>query len=394
MQTNDRSAKPIRALRRALAAGMALALLAAPGAVAAKVYTLYAGSYTDGASKGIYAWRFDSADGSLAPLGLQTEASQPAHIWTTPDGKYLYAVNWDTPGTVSAFAVDRRTAKLTLLNRVSSEGDRPNQVVVDPSGRIAVTVNYRSGSLAAFRILPDGKLSTAFFAERHNPPAAAPAPAGTATAATTAPSAKVHGAIFTKNGRYMFIADLGLDRVYSYRVDAAKAAITPLDPPYVALHAQSGPRRLQLSADDRFLYVNHETDSEVSVFAIDAGKLTEVQTIATQPAGSTVKNMTSEMVIDPTGRFLYIANRGPDDISVFTVDKATGRLTARGNVPSGGATPRNLRIDPTGKYLLCGNENGGTITVFRIDPRTGALTLTPNRGQIDKPGGLFFLSGG
>ena len=368
---------------RAVLAGLALVILALPTASAAKIYTLYGGSYTDGTSKGIYAWRFDSADGSLAPLGLQAETSQPAHVWITPNGKYLYAVNWDTPGLVSAYAIDRKTAKLTPLNRVSSQGDRPNQIVVDPSGRIAVTVNYRTGSLAAFRIQPDGRLSEAFFVERHP---ALPTPAG-----SPGQTAKVHGAVFTRDGRYMFIADLGIDRVYSYRVDAARGAVTPLAPAFVALHPQSGPRRLQLSSDDRFLYVNHETDSEVSVFAVRNGILSEVQTISTQPAGSTVKNMTSEMVIHPTGRFLYVANRGPDDISVFTINRTTGRLTSHGTVPSGGKTPRNLRIDPTGRYLLCGNENGGTITVFSIDQTTGGLTQTAHSAQIDKPGGLYFL---
>lgn len=374
-------------LARTLLPGLALVATAASGGAAARPFTLYAGSYTAGTSKGIYAWRFDSADGSLAPLGLKAETNQPAHVWITPDGKYLYAVNWDSPGFVSAYAIDRKTAALTPLGRVASQGDRPNQIVVDPSGRVAVTVNYRSGSLAAFRILPDGRLSEAFFTEQHP---ALPAPAGSTGPAQ---AAKVHGAIFTRDGRYMFVADLGLDRVYSYRVDAARARITPLAPAYVTLHPQSGPRRLQLSPDDRFLYVNHETDSEVSVFAIRQGTLTEIQTIATEPAGSTVKNMTSEIALDPTGRFLYVANRGPDDISVFSVDKASGRLTARGNVPSGGKTPRNLRIDPTGAYLLSGNENGGTITVFRIDAKTGALTQTPHSAQIDTPGGLYFLPG-
>lgn len=368
---------------RALLAGAALTLLTTPGGVAAKVYTLYAGSYTTGSSKGIYAWRFDSADGSLSPLGLEAETSQPAHVWITPDGKYLYAVNWEDSGSVSAYAIDRRTAKLSLLNRVSSEGARPNQVVVDPSGRMAVTVNYRSGSVAAFRIEPDGRLSKAFFVERHM----APASSNGSAAAT----AKVHGAIFTRDSRYMFVADLGLDRVYSYRVDVSRSKITPLARPYVALHPRSGPRRLQLSPDDRFLYVNHETDSEVSVFAVRNGELTEVQTMGTEPAGSTIKNMTSEIVLTADGRFLYVANRGPDDISVFAVNPETGRLTARGNVPSGGKTPRNLRLDPTGTYLLCGNEDGGTITVFRIDQKTGALTQTTHSAQIDKPGGLYFL---
>jgi 6-phosphogluconolactonase len=215
----------------------------------------------------------------------------------------------------------------------------------------------------------------------------APPPPG-ATAPTIG---KAHGAIFTKDSRYMFVAELGLDRVYSYRIDPANAQIIPLDPPYVSLHPRSGPRRLQLSPDDRFLYVNHETDSEVSVLAIQAGKLTEIQRIGTQPAGSTAANMTSEMVMHPSGRFLFVANRGPDDISIFTVDRTTGRLTARGNVPAGGKTPRNLRIDPTGTYLLSGNENAGTITVFRIDRNSGALTQTGKSAQIDTPGGMYFL---
>ena len=131
-------------------------------------FTLYAGSYTAGASKGIYAWRFDADSGALAPLGLMAETPQAAHIWISPNGKFLYTVNWEMEGGVSAFAIDPNSARLTFLNRVSSHGARPNQIVLDPSGRVAVTVNYASGSLAAYEVLSDGKLAEAFFVDQHS----------------------------------------------------------------------------------------------------------------------------------------------------------------------------------------------------------------------------------
>src|ERR1700693_2297366 len=116
---------------------------------------LYAGAYTAGTAKGIYAWRFNEKDGSARPLGLVAETPQPAHVWATPNGKFLYAVNWLNDGTVSAYAIDAKTGALTFLNKVSAHGALPNQVVLDPSGRVAVAVNYASGSGAAYRLEPD-----------------------------------------------------------------------------------------------------------------------------------------------------------------------------------------------------------------------------------------------
>lgn len=348
----------------------------------ASTYILYAGSYTSGTSKGIYAWRFDSSSGELAPLGLVAETSQPAHLWIAPNNQFLYAVNWevDTEGTVSAFRIDPKNAHLTLLNRVSSRGMRPNQIVLDPSGRVAVTVNYRSGTVAAYKVLSDGSLSEAFYVVRHGD-TAPPAPA----------SPKAHGIEFSKDGTRMYVAELGLDRVYTYRVDASKPLIAPADPAFIQLHRDAGPRRLQLGRDDRFLYVNHETDSEVSVLAVRGDVLTEIQTVSTLPPGTEVSNKTAEIMIDHGGRHLYVSNRGHDSIAVFAIDPVTGALTLKANVPAGGRTPRNIRLDPTGKYLLSANEHGGTITVFRVDGESGMLQATDTAVAIDTPGSMYFL---
>jgi len=246
---------------------------------------------------------------------------------------------------------------------------------------VAVTVNYTSGTLAAYKLEPDGKLGEAFYVVKHQ---------GKPLSAAQ-PGPKQHGIQFSKDNKFMFIADLGLDRVYTYRFDAAKPSITPFDPPYVSTHAGAGPRRIQMSPDGRFLYVDHETDSEVSVYTIDGCSLKEIQVTGTVPDDAKAKNTTAELVISADGRNLYVGNRGHDTVTVFDIDRKTGKLTRAENVPSGGRTPRNVRIDPTGRWFFAANEGGGNVTEFRIDKATGHLTQTGVTVPINTPGGMYFL---
>lgn len=354
-------------------------LFAAPAGAAP--YFLYAGSYTAGTSKGIYAWRFDSRTGALSPLGLMAQTPQPAHLWIAPNGRTLYAVNWETEGGVSAYRINPRTGALTFLNKTSAHGAQPNQVVVDPTGRVAVTVNYTSGSMAAYRLEPDGRLGEAFYVDQHTGTPLSP----------KQPGPRQHGIQFSRDNKFLFIADLGLDRVYSYRFDAASPSITAADPPYVSTHAGAGPRRIQMSPDGKDLYVDHETDSEVEVFAIDGGKLTSLQTLPTVPDDAKAGNTTAEILISADGRHLYVANRGHDSIAIYAVDAKTGLLAYRENVASGGGAPRNIRFDPTGNWFFAANEKGGNITQFKVDKVTGHITATGVTVPIDTPGGLFFL---
>lgn len=363
--------------------GFAPLLLVATLAMQAKAasYILYAGTYTAGDSKGIYGWKFDNETGALSPLGLMAESPQPAHLWIAPNGETLYTVNWETKGRVSAYHIDRQTGMLTFLNTTSAHGALPNQVVVDPSGRVAVTVNYASGSLAAYKLAPDGKLGEAFYVDQHTGK----------PLSSKQPGSKLHGIQFSKDDAVMFITDLGLDRIYSYRFNAAVPSITPFDPPYIETHAGAGPRRIQMSLDGRFLYVDHETDSEVEVFAVDGGRLKSIQILPTVPDQLKANNTTAEIIIAADGRYLYVANRGHDSIAIFAIDQKTGLLTHRENVPSGGRTPRNIRFDPTGGWFFAANETSGTITEFKVDKSSGHLTPTGTAVSIDTPGGLYFL---
>jgi 6-phosphogluconolactonase len=364
-------------------------------------YFVYVGSYTDAPSrsKGVYAWRFEPSSATITPLGLVAETVNPAYVCATPDGRFLYAVNWQTAGaaqddSVSAYAIDQKTGGLTLVNRASAGGGLPNQVIVDPRAKFVMVTNYgfhgndpdhNNSSLAALPIQADGRLGAPFYVDHHT---------GAALSLRQTTGAHTHGVIFTKDDSLAFVAELGLDRVYVYHVDIAKTAVTPADPPFVNVSAGSGPRRLALSPNDRFLYVNHETDSKVSVFAIDRGTPKEIQQISTIPADFAGRNTTAEIQIDKAGRFLYVSNRGANSIAVYAVDAGKGTLTLQGFVPALGQSPRNITIDPTGRYFFAANQSSNNVVIFSIDAKSGQLAPTGQQLQMDQPASVFLVKSG
>lgn len=358
---------------------------------------VYVGSYTTGksSSKGIYAWRFDSDTATATPIGLVGETPNPAYVCAAPNGRFLYAANWQDKGApegdpgVSAYRIDRATGKLTFINKASSGGEDPNQVVCDPSGKVVVAINYgahkegqHSAGIGALTVRPDGGVNEPFYVNLHE---------GAPLSPRQTTGAHTHGLVFSKDRKYAFVAELGLDRVYTYNFDAARARMSLADPPFVSVNAGAGPRRLQLHPSGKYLYVNHETDSKVSVFAVEGGKLKELQQISTLPADFRGRNSTAEIALDRAGRYLYVSNRGHDSIATYAVDAQTGFLTSHGWVPSGGKTPRNIMFDATGVFLFVANQGSGNVAVFRQNPETGALTPTGAELKMDQPGSVAFV---
>lgn len=374
-------------LRLCVACCVFLTCIAPVSAQRSADYLVYIGSYTNTTSKGIYVAEFDSTSGALSDPGLVAESVSPAQLWVAPNGRFLYAANWQgstdpiPANTISAYAIDRRTGGLTFLNQVSSGGLGPNQVVVDPSGEVAVAVNYRSGSVAAFGIEKDGKISEPFYIDQHE---------GKPQAPSKQPGPRAHGVVFSSDSRFAYAADIGLDRVYGYRLDAAKRTMAPLDPPYVTVPAGSGPRRLQLHPNDRLLYLARESDSHVTVFAVDNGRLKEIQSISTLPHDYSGVNTTAEILIDKRGTFLYVSNRGHGSIAVYAIDRA-GILSPVEYAASGGRTPRNFSIDPTGQYLFSSNQDTENIVVLRVDRATGRLSATGAQVPLANPGSIDFV---
>lgn len=361
-----------------------LACLTSVSATAAN-YIAYIG--TGGReSKGIYAFRFDSNSGKLDPIGLVAEAKRPSFVALHPSGRYLYAVAESNGGAVSAYSIDAKTGMLTLLNSVSSKGDGPCYVRVDPTGKNVLVANYSSGSVAVLPIEPDGKLRESASFIQH---------AGTVADVKRQGGPRAHSFNPSPDNRFAVAADLGLDELLVYKFDAAAGTITPNQPPYAKVAPRSGPRHFAFHPNGKKAYAINEISCTMTAFDYDAktGVLKEIQTTSTLPSGVTVtdKMSTAEVQVHPSGKFVYGSNRGHDTIAVFSV-ASNGTLKLLENVSTQGKIPRNFSIDPSGSFLLAGNQDSNTIVVFRIDKKTGRLTPTGQTVQTPSPICIKFLA--
>jgi 6-phosphogluconolactonase len=353
---------------------------------AAQRYRVYIGTYTNGGqSRGIYLLELDVATGALTAKGLAGESVNPSFLAVHPSRKWLYAVgevndfNGEKSGAVSAFTIDAASGTLSMLNQQSSRGQGPCFVTVDRTGKNALVANYGSGSVAVLPIGGDGRLgpSTAF--RQH---------AGSSVNAQRQQGPHAHSINLDAANRFAVAADLGLDELLVYRFDAAAGALAANEPPFTKLAPGSGPRHFAFHPDGKHAYVINEMKLTVNAFEYDAerGALSEIQTLSTVPLGTAGKGLsTAEVQVHPSGRFLYGSNRGHNTIAIFTIDPATGRLTAAGHQPTQGRTPRNFGIDPTGRYLLAANQDSGSVVVFRIDQETGALRPTGGSVEVPRP---------
>jgi 6-phosphogluconolactonase len=343
-------------------------------------YFAYIGTYTrKQSSKGIYAYRFDAAAGKLTPVGLAAESADPSFLAVHPSGKYLYAVNevdnFDgiRSGAVSAFAIDRKTGTLTLLNQRATGGAGPCHVSLDKTGKYVLVANYDGGSVAAFPVQDDGRLGATSGFVQHS---------GSSVNKERQEGPHPHWIGASPDNRFVMVADLGLDEVLIYRFDETSGSLVPNDPPFVKLNPGSGPRHFAFHPNGKFAYVLTELDAKVTAFSYDHrnGSLSPLQSIATLPKDYSERKEAAELVVHPSGKFLYASNRaGQDSITVFKIDPGKGTLTLVRRLPTNGKTPRNFAIDPSGRFLLAANQESKNIVVFRVDAATGSLTPT---GQV------------
>ena len=349
--------------------------------------SVYVGTYTDrapGASKGIWSARFDATTGKLSTPIAAAELANPSWVAPSRDGRFLYSVSevgapdarGVPSGLVVAYAMDP-SGKLTELDRASSRGADPCHLAVSRSGRALAVANYTGGSTVWFDVAADGRLG-APTSDQH---------AGKGPNAERQERAHAHSVDFTADDRHLLSCDLGNDRVYVYRHDPRTGAIAAHSPAFVNVEPGSGPRHLALHPSGRYAYVLAELASAVATFAWNAsdGTLVQRQRVSTLPVGTTTENSTAEIVVHPTGRFVYASNRGHDSIAVFSVDARNGQLTLLANTPTGGRTPRNFAVDPSGRWLLAANQRSDNIVTFAIDPAKGTLTRSGTPVSVPRP---------
>ncbi len=345
--------------------------------------SVYVGTYTGGESRGIYLLDLDRDSGALTSRGLVAETPSPSFLALHPSGRFLYAVSevgefhGEKTGSVCAFAIDPKTRGLSLLNQQSSRGAGPCHLIVDRAGKTVLVANYGGGSVAALPIKADGGLEPSSAFVQHK---------GTSIDPQRQEGPHAHSINLDAANKFAVAADLGLDKLLVYRFDPAAGTLKPNDPPFASMPAGGGPRHFAFHPDGRHAFVILEITSQVVPLDYDAvrGTFKTGPVLSTLPE-KTPGNSTAEVQVHPSGKFLYVSNRGHNSIAMFRIDTATGHLTAIGHQPTGGKVPRNFGIDPSGRFLLAANQDSGTVVVFRINAETGKLEPTTHSAKVPMP---------
>lgn len=361
-------------------------------------YDVLIGSYTQGASEGIYRYRFDSQTGKLDSKPLQViKTDNPSWLTLSRDQRHLFVVNENGPGgkdvvgKVSSFAIDPKTHQVTPINQVQSRGEEPTHSSLSPDQRFLFVSNYAvhpdpGGALAVIPVGKDGKLSEVVQvsnnhgASKVNPERQA--------------SSHVHSAIPTPDDKYVVTSDLGADKLLVFSYDGNRAEpLQPAKAPIVQLPPGSGPRHLLFSKDGKHAWLTLEMVAQVAVFDYHDGVFKQTQTVDLKNKDPQQKVGAGGLHTSPDGKFLYVANRGEaNQLLVFAID-GKGQLKEIQRRSVEGVEPREFSFDPSGHFMLIANQKSNQIVSVKVDPKTGMLGDTVQKVDFDSPSDFRFLTG-
>lgn len=346
-------------------------------------HRLFIGTYTKSTSRGIYALTLDRSTGALGTPELAAAAPNPTFLALAPDRSVLYAV-CANEGWASSFRVEASAPHLSPLQQSpAGAGPTPCHIGVDTTGTIALAANYHLALAAAVPLGAAGTMGAPRVVSH----------AGKGPHPTRQATAHVHSTYFSPDGRFAIVCDLGLDRIYTYAIDADAVALTPGRPPYISAAPGSGPRHLAFDKEGGRAFAINELANTIVGYGYDhlGGSLVRQQSVTVLPAGFAGDATAAEVAIHPNGRFLYGSCRGPDTLAVFAIDRASGALSPVEIVTCGGRGPRHFSISPDGKWLVCAHQDSNTLCAFQADHDTGRLRRIPGTVPVPMPVCALFL---
>jgi 6-phosphogluconolactonase len=360
------------------------ALLLLAGEMYSQQYHLLIGTYTSaGKSEGIYVYKFNSSDGSFE-MNTKAAISNPSYLTISKDHRKVYSVSemGKGKGSVSAFNFDDHTGELKYINSVSSGGDGPCYVSVTDDGDCVFAANYGGGSLGATHVKADGSLDSNVQSIQHEGK----------SIHKDQYKPHVHSVVVSPDNKFLMAADLGTDKIHTYRINAGnQKVLSPAEPAFIKTKPGSGPRHLTFHPNGKYMYSVNELDGSVNAYRYKNGVLKELQSITLLPEGFKGTIEAADIHISPDAKFLYASNREDlNEIITYRILKdGTLKFLFRNSVL--GKAPRNFAIDPTGNFVLVANQNTDDIIIFRRDKKTGALTSTGNKIEISRPVCLKFV---
>jgi 6-phosphogluconolactonase len=357
-----------------------------------------------GNGRGIHIFQLEPQTGELKPCGVFESGTSPSCLTLNASGTRLYSTNEtdrvgdDREGTVSAFAIDRRTGALKLLNTLPSGGAGPTYARLHPSGKFLLVANYFGGSVAVFPIASDGSLQPASEIKRDEgeigPRKPTDGPPGS-FAFSGHDRTHAHMIQADGTGRFVLHVDLGMDKIFVWKFDATRGLLTANEPASVSFPPGSGPRHFGFHPSGKWLYSLQEESSTVMTFDYDEnpGRLALKDKVSMLPDGFAGSSFGSEILVSADGRHVYAGNRLHDSIAIFSVQR-DGRLKYVTEEWTRGNYPRSFAFTPDGEYLHCCNQRGDNVTTFRVNKRTGRLQFTGQYTPVGNPSCITFLATG
>lgn len=340
---------------------------------------LAVGTYTGGASQGIYRLSLNRSTGQLRQGGLMVRAEQPSFLATSPrHPNRLFAVGetqTDRGGAVVSFRNSQ--SDWSLESQQPTQGDHPCHLNVNPIGDLIAVANYSGGSYSCFHLDGTGLNSGSCFQHQGS---------GPNRQRQTSP----HGhcvRFLPGQDRRLLAADLGTDQILYFQVEMVSETpqLTLIND--LKMPPGAGPRQIDFHPNGRWAYVINELNNTVVQFTMpdDRGKMEIVSQVDTLPASFSGNSSTAHLQVHPTGRFLYGSNRGHDSIAIFSLDEATGTPRAIGHRLTGGRTPRHFLVEPEGRFLLAANQDTDSVVVFPVNSNSGQLEPSVFQAYVPRP---------
>jgi 6-phosphogluconolactonase len=349
-----------------------------------RYHYLLIGTYTKTQNKGIFVYKFDTKTGKLS-LASNTEGiKNPSFLTLNNNATKLYSVSEGTTGQVSAFDFDNKTGKLTLINSQETKSAGPCHVTLTADNKFLISANYSGGSLSVFPVLNDGSLAPLTQLVQHVGSSIDPK--------GRQKSAHAHSSVNSPDGTHVYAADLGADKIFGYEyVPTAVEPLKAAEQAFVKTEPGSGPRHFTFNKRGDLIYSVEELSGTVAVYTYKNKTLTEIQRVNMNTADFNGVNGAADIHLSNDGKFLYATNRGTaDEIVIFSVDNKSGKIERIGSQSTMGKHPRNFAIDPSDKFLLIANQNTDNIFVFSRNTKTGLLKYTGESLSLGAPVCLKF----
>jgi 6-phosphogluconolactonase len=339
---------------------------------------LLIGTYKSEKKEGISVFKFNYNTGVTEKVS-EVNSYNSSYMCLSPNKKYVYVNNqFDNDfkgGAVSSYSFDNKTGQLSLVNQQPTEGDDPCYLAIDKTGKWLAVANYQ-GSIAIFPVSDNGTIEKPRLTQH----------TGSSIDTARQKSAHPHNVYFSPDNKFLYSADLGMDKTKIYHFNEKDGSIASTKQDFVKVTAGSGPRHFIVDSKNKFTYLICELNGNVQVCKKQGEKLIEIQNISISKDSLKMPQASADIHLSPDGKFLYCSNRGElNTITIFSVNKKTGKLTLIENVSTKGIRPRNFCIDPTGNFLLVANQKSNEVIIFKRNKTTGLLTDSGNKIEIQTP---------